>query len=218
MRHKTITLAANIITSGRQDPAWWPVLPGKDKTMEKKSFLSEAVKSFRTTGAIASSSQHLIRKMLAPINFEEATLIVELGTGDGCVTRAILERMRADARLVAFEINPIFWKKTHEIMDSRLSLHLESATAMGQYIEPGTVDAIVSSLPIAILPKSVKTDILENARAVLRQGGIYIQFQYSFADMKFIRSFFPQISLQLEVRNFPPAIVYFGRKVYNKSQ
>ena len=218
MRRKTLTLAANIITSGRQDHVCQPVLPGKDKTMEKKSFLSEAVKSFRTTGAVASSSQHLIRKMLAPIDFEEATLLVELGTGDGCVTRALLQRMRTDARLIAFEINPIFWKKTQEITDSRLSLHLESATAMSQYIEPGSVDAIVSSLPIAILPKSVKTDILENARAVLRPGGIYIQFQYSFADLKFIRSYFPQTSLQLEVRNFPPAIVYFGRKVYNKSQ
>ena len=218
MRHKTITLAANIITTRRQVQICPQGFTGKDKTMEKKSFLSEAVKSFRTTGAVASSSQHLIRKMLAPIDFSEASLIVELGTGDGCVTRSILQRMRPDASLVAFEINPIFWKKTHEIMDPRLSLHLESATSMGKYIEPGSVDAIVSSLPIAILPKSVKTDILENVRAVLRQGGIYIQFQYSFADLKFIRSFFPQTSLQLEVRNFPPAIIYIGRKAYNKSQ
>lgn len=186
--------------------------------MEKKSFLSEAVKSFRTTGAVASSSQHLIRKMLAPIDFDRASLIIELGTGDGCVTRSLLQRMRADAKLVAFEINPIFWKKTHEIMDSRLNLHLESATALSEYTAPGSVDAIVSSLPIAILPKSVKTEILENAHIVLQQGGIFIQFQYSFADLKFIRSIFPRTTLQLEMRNFPPAIIYFGRKAHHKSQ
>ncbi len=180
--------------------------------MESKKFLFEAVKTFRTTGAVASSSRHLIRKMLAPIAFDKAKLIAELGTGDGCVTAALLERMSPDARLVAFEINEAFWKKTRQIEDARLDLRLESAENLPLLFAEGTVDAVVSSLPLAIFPPALKRRILEGAHQALRPGGVYVQFQYSPNDLKLIKSIFAHVHTKLEVRNLPPAFVYAARK------
>lgn len=180
--------------------------------MENRKFLLEAVKSLRTTGAVASSSKHLIRKMLAPVHFDQVSLAVELGTGDGCVTSSILEHLSPQASLVAFEINESFWHKTNQIQDSRLRLLLESAENLPIHFSENSVDAVISSLPLAIFPPALKRNILENVYQVLKPDGLYIQFQYSLNDRKLIRSIFKKVHIKLEVRNIPPAFVYVGKK------
>ena len=85
-----------------------------------------AFKKLKTRGAVAPSSPQLIKKMLAELDFSEAKLIVEFGIGDGCFTEQILEKMRPDARLICFEIDP----KCCEIVrnrfkDDRLVLLME---------------------------------------------------------------------------------------------
>lgn len=56
-------------------------------------------------GSAVPSSQFLTEKILAPIDFKNARVIVEYGAGVGNISIEILRRMRSDAKLLVFELN-----------------------------------------------------------------------------------------------------------------
>lgn len=180
--------------------------------MSNLTFISNAFKSMKTTGAFFKSSKYLINKMLEPIDFSKVKVVVELGTGMGSITREILKRMPEDAVLYAFEINQHFIDETSKIKDSRLKLLPHSAELIDQYVTPGTADVVFSGLPLAIIPLKIKTTILEQSRKVLKPDGYYIQFQYSLMDRRFVKSIFHKTGLKFTLLNMPPAFVYVGRK------
>src|SRR5687767_10748196 len=62
----------------------------------------------RMLGSIVPSSRFLIRKLLRPIDWSRARVIVEYGPGVGTITREALRRMRPDATLIAIETNDEF--------------------------------------------------------------------------------------------------------------
>ena len=54
---------------------------------KQSNFLGEFIKERKTVGAIAPSSKFLMKKMIAPIDFQKADVIVELGPGNGVFTK-----------------------------------------------------------------------------------------------------------------------------------
>jgi phospholipid N-methyltransferase len=51
-------------------------------------------------GSIIPSSRFTIRKMLAPVNWDECKLYVEYGPGVGTFCRPVLDRLRRDGTLI----------------------------------------------------------------------------------------------------------------------
>ncbi|MEM9259484.1 MAG: ribosomal RNA adenine dimethylase, partial [Bacteroidota bacterium] len=102
------------------------------------SFFKEAVRNFRSTGAIASSSPALVKRLVAPLPSNRPVTIVELGPGDGCVTRAILTKLHPDSTLTAFEINPAFVEKLTVLEDKRLEVLAVGAERLTDYFAPGS--------------------------------------------------------------------------------
>ena len=84
------------------------------------SFLKEAIKDWRSTGSIVRSSPELIKKMLQPILFDKVELIVELGAGQGCITKALADSLVKNTHLLAFELND------HFLEEHIRSLHFEN--------------------------------------------------------------------------------------------
>src|SRR5690606_33833761 len=78
------------------------------RNMNKGSLFKELFINIKTTGAITFSSKSLVNKMLAFAAFSGAKTIVELGGGDGSITRGIVERMDRDAVLLVFETSTYF--------------------------------------------------------------------------------------------------------------
>ena len=66
------------------------------------------IRNFKTTGTITPSSKKLVERLLAPIDFSETLLIAELGPGNGCITKALLERMNKESILLCLEVNQDF--------------------------------------------------------------------------------------------------------------
>jgi len=121
------------------------------KVRECLSFFKQYLKNPRQVGAVFPSSRFLVRKMLEPIDFERARIIVELGSGEGKFTRAILKRMRPDSRLYVIEINPKFIEKLRLIDDRRLILIPDNAEKLGAILKGqqiGAADCFVSGLPL----------------------------------------------------------------------
>lgn len=176
--------------------------------MKNWYFFREAMKSFRTTGSITSSSKALVKKLVEPLPAHRPLVIVELGPGDGCVTRAILEKVHPGSSVTAFEINAVFVEKLGSIEDRRLQVLAVGAERLTDFVKPGTVDYVVSSLPLSMIPKEVKEAILKQSQLVLRPEGRFLQFQYALQDYGLLKDYFNRVSVSFTMANLPPAFIY----------
>ncbi len=179
---------------------------------KKSNFFTEFLKERRTVGAISPSSRFLMKKMVEPIDFDQADVLVELGPGNGVFTKGILERMKPDAKLFCFELSRNFYEHIKStIQDDRLILINDSAEKLEEYLQREgihKVDYIVSSLPLAVIPKEVTQKVLDICVKTLDESGKYIQFQYSLNAKKLLQSKFSDVKHKFTPVNFPPAFVY----------
>ncbi|MHA7848171.1 class I SAM-dependent methyltransferase [Serratia sp. D1N4] len=167
------------------------------------SYLQQFMASPRTVGSLAPSSPWLCQAMLNQIDWSQALSIAELGAANGVLTKRILRHMRADAQLESYEIKPSFVRRLRLIDDDRLRVMACSAENLGR-----NYDVIFSCLPLLSLPIKVSVRILQQAQQDLRaSNGTLVLFQYSHLSEKLLSRYF-HWKKQLEVRNFPPALVY----------
>ena len=99
--------------------------------MARIDFLRAAMKDITQTGSVWESSRFLIRKLLDPVDWTTATNIIELGTGNGVITEAILNRMRPDAHMTAYEINTDFLELTRMRIGADIRCTLSDDSADG---------------------------------------------------------------------------------------
>ncbi len=176
--------------------------------MNNWTFFREALKNFRATGAIAKASPALVKRLVEPVTGHQPLNIVELGPGEGCVTRALLQRLHPASRLTVFEINEAFVERLRTMEDPRLGVHAHGAERLTEIIQPGTVDFVVSSLPLSMIPQEVKEEILRQSQAVLRPGGKFLQYQYALQDYSLLKGYFNRVNVSFTLANMPPAFVY----------
>jgi phospholipid N-methyltransferase len=166
-------------------------------------------------GALTPSSTAVARAMADQADLPAARTVVELGSGTGVVTRELLRRLPAGARLIAFETEPSFVAYLRAALpDHRLLLVPDSAERMADRLgelAATPVDYIFSEIPLASMPGS-RASILAAARALLRDGGKLVVLQYSpFVLRPLLRELFPRARTAAFVpRNLPPAFVLCG--------
>lgn len=183
---------------------------------EKVAFFKEAVKNFKTSGTLIPSSRFLVKRILKNIDFSNSELIVEFGPGNGIITKEILKRLKPSATLVCFEINEVFYNKLSAITNNQLIVLNISAEEIQLEIEKlgfYQVDAIISSLPLTMLPKETSIQIIKNAYQGLKTNGFFVQYQYSTLFLKQFKSIFDEkVTLDFEPLNLPPAFLYTCKK------
>lgn len=182
---------------------------------KKTNFFGEFLKKENKVGSVAPSSRFLVKKMTDPIDFKMARVIVEFGPGTGVITDEILKRMSDDCKLYAFEINKEFAENLSQIKDKRFKLIVDSAEKVEEYLSKDGIsnaDYVVSSLPLAIIPREIEYNILRAASRALRKGGSFIQFQYSLASRKKLKEIFHSIKTNFTPINIPPAFVFTCEK------
>ncbi|AVF35625.1 class I SAM-dependent methyltransferase [Rahnella sikkimica] len=166
-------------------------------------YLQNFITSPRTMGTLMPSSPWLCHAMLSQIDWATTLDIAELGAADGVLTRRILSRMRADAKLEAFEIQPAFVRKLNQLEDRRLQVMAHSAEHMRT-----DYDAVFSCLPLLSMPVRTSMKILQKTQQQLKsKDGVLVLFQYSQMSEKLLSRYFTWKKIRV-VRNFPPAIVY----------
>lgn len=169
------------------------------------------IKSFKTSGTITPSSPRLIQRLLSPINFGSARCIVELGPGNGCVTKAILEKLHPDCLLICFELNSAFIEQLELIADPRLRIVNACASSIRQELDKHgieAVDHVVSSLPLALIDADMVDTILCSVGNNLKPGGYFQQYQYTLKNYSDMKPRFSDVKLRFTLRNVPPAFVY----------
>ena len=178
-------------------------------TAERRAFLRSFLAHPRQVGAVLPTSRRAVRQMLDLARLEDARLVVELGAGTGVYTRELLRRLRPDARLVVFEIDPnLSAALSHEIDDSRLLLVTASAEEVEEHVDGGRVDVLVSALPFTSLPAAVRRRVLDASQAILAPGGVMLVLQYSPLIKNELERRFESVERRLSPLNLPPAFLF----------
>ncbi len=178
--------------------------------MNRLGFFKESIKNLRTIGTITRSSKYLCKGMIRHVDFKKARVLVELGAGDGVITKYILKNMHKDCILLTFEVNEKFCNRLRLIKDKRLVVIEDSAEKIGEYLKKhgaSEIDYIVSAIPFVTLPDELGTSIISNCQQYLRKGGLFIQVHYSLLAKKMYQKIFGNVDISFVPLNIPPAFV-----------
>ena len=180
----------------------------------KWQFLRGFIKNPVMVGSVIPSSKVLIDRMLGPVQWDQVKLFVEYGPGVGTFTRPILDRLPADAKLIAIDTNADFIKFLgKDIDDPRLILAHGSATEVEQIVRDNGfdhADYVLSGLPFSTLPPGVGDMIGAATSRVIRTGGAFLVYQFSPKVRDFIAPFFERIDRGFEWINVPPATLFWA--------
>lgn len=175
------------------------------------TFLKAAFTNIQQTGSVVESSRHLSKRMTSVIDFKKTVHIVELGAGTGSITKHILSKMNSNSKLTSFEINTTLFNRLEALEDTRLTKVNDDVLSISDYIPDQSVDYIISSLPLANIPKKQKMSLFKSCKRILNSNGYYIQFQYSLYDIGFLKRQFLSVNCGFTLLNFPPAFVYYAK-------
>ena len=143
-------------------------------------FFKSLVTAPRLTGAVAPSGRALARAMAAAIDPAPHGLVIELGPGTGPVTRALIERVVAPARLVLVEYDPAFCSILRQRFAPAKVVQGDAydlPRALAEFVgEP--IAAVVSSLPLLNQPHHRREKLIGDAFGLMGPAGVFVQFTY----------------------------------------
>jgi len=172
------------------------------------------MKHFVMIGSVSRSSVFLYQKMVSKIDFRHDLNIVEFGPWDGVFTDKIIAEMSPASRLTIYELDEDFGNMLQKkyVNDTRVKVYIENAAHARKHFESESLDCIISSLPLAFIPKSCVGDILDTSRHLLKPQWKFVQYQYFLQNKKQIHSYFPKTDYSFTLFNIPPAFVYICHK------
>lgn len=177
-------------------------------------FFRQFLKHPAMVGSIMPSSNRLIRRMLAPVDWANTKLFVEYGPGVGTFSRAILDSLGPDGIYLAIDTNADFCRYLRQtIRDDRLRVVHGSAADVEQIIaEHGFshADYVLSGLPFSTLPDGVGDAIADATWRAITPGGAFLIYQFSPKIHDLIEPRFARIDHAMEWWNVPPANLYWA--------
>lgn len=186
--------------------------------MSLPTFFAAAVRRPGVVGAVAPSSRALAGAMVRLADLQPGHLVVELGSGTGPMTRALVAVDRAFPRF-AVEALPALAAATRraapavEVVEGR-------AQDLPQLLAErslGPADRIVSSLPFAAWPADLQEEVLAAITAALAPRGRMVTFTYAVSPLlpagrrvrHLLEHSFARVAASPIVwANLPPAFVY----------
>lgn len=182
--------------------------------MKTFEFLKIALKNYKRVGALATSSRFTIQRVLREL--KGSRFVIEYGGGTGVMTRAILNFLPPDGKLIVIEINKEFLKELRSIRDDRLTIIEGNAVGLSECIGSlgiSTIDAVVSSIPLSLMSATDREAIIKNTRNALQPGGIFIIYhQYSLWTVPMLKKWFRRVKIEFEPLNFFPCFIIRGEK------
>lgn len=155
---------------------------------------------------VCPSGMPLARSMAAFAPRKGDGLVVELGAGTGTVTRQLLDAGIAPRRLVVVEQSPVMVSLLRERFPQLAILEADARWLADCLPRDRQVDCIVSSLPLLSLNERVRNQIISAMFEVLHEGGLLIQYTYSWRKANaFLKDGFRCIGSSQVWHNVPPS-------------
>ena len=177
------------------------------------AFVRAWIRSPRSVGMVCPSGMHLARSMAAFAPRKGDGLVVELGAGTGTVTRQLLDAGIAPRRLILVEQSPVMARLLRERFPQLTVLEADARWLEDCLPRGRQVDCIVSSLPLLSLSEDVRGQIIRAMFEVLHEGGLLIQYTYSWRKANaFLKDGFRCVGSRQVWHNVPPARVFRFRR------
>lgn len=133
-------------------------------------------------GYLVPSSPFLTRQTTSRLDFSRPRVVVELGPGEGCHTRAIVKRMGPDSRLVLLEVDPEFvahlrrqFRKDRRVTILQTdALHIREA--LGD-LGHSRCDYILSGIPFSVIEKATRMRMLSRIAGAMDADSRFIAYQ-----------------------------------------
>jgi len=183
--------------------------------MSRLSFFWEVIKNFRKVGTITQSGKVLSNKVASFIESDRRVTIVEIGAGDGAITKAILNRISSDSKLYSIELNENLFKKLVEIKDDRFTPINGNAENLEEILSKygiSEIDHLVSALPFIVFPEKIAEKILVKSKKFIKKDGYYLQIHYAKTITSLYESVFGNLKSYFVLNNVPPAYVFVCQK------
>jgi phospholipid N-methyltransferase len=179
------------------------------------TFFHEFLKHPLQIGSVIPSSRFLERRLLEISGIASARTIVELGSGTGGTTRAILGAMPWHAKLLSIEINSHLYASVSRISDDRLIAHLGNACELKKILslyDMGRPDVVISGIPFSTMSLSTGSQVIEAVSSLLAPNGRFVAYQVSKRVASLCRPFLGTGQMEVELLNIPPVRIYQWEK------
>ncbi|MFP5112537.1 class I SAM-dependent methyltransferase [Bacillaceae bacterium C204] len=176
-------------------------------------FFQKFIQNPKQIGSLWPSSRFLATKMVQPISWNEVSVIAELGSGTGVITREIKSRVSKKAKVFMFEKEKSMRDNLQQEFPEFLCCH-NAVHLINEINQHGVqqLDCVISGLPFFNFPAEIRDSLLNQVVNSLKPGGHFIAFQYSLQMKKHLSKRFEIERINLVPLNFPPAFVYVCRR------
>jgi phospholipid N-methyltransferase len=165
--------------------------------------------------SVVPSSRFLTRRLAGFVTSRKPRVVVELGPGIGGTTRALLDALPEQSRLLAIEINPDFIERLRSETDPRLIVHSGCAEKICETLDQyglARPDIVISGIPFSTMPTELGRSILGAVWSCLNPGGSFIAYQVSDRVAKLGRDLLGQPETDMTFLNVPPMRLYQWHK------
>jgi len=186
--------------------------PGASRFADGLAFLREFLSRPLAVASVVPSSVFLEQRVVRAAAAADARVVVELGPGTGGTTRALLQALPAQARLLAIESNPHFCARLRRrIADPRLVVQEGSAVDLKAHLARWgvlTADAVISGIPFSTLPIDAAQGVAASIEASLAPGGRFVAYQLRAHVAACAAPHLGAPQVEWEWRNLPPMRVF----------
>ena len=168
-------------------------------------FLSQVLRNYQSTGAIAPSTPFLAHSMVKSIFDSKSKRILEVGCGTGAFTKAILKKLSTGDELHIVEVNDIFCKdienrilKPFRQNNPDIPVYIHNELLENAPIE-GCFDSIICGLPFNNFPLLLVENLFSTMLNHLKEGGELAYFEY--LGVRSIKTTFGTSKLRKETAN-----------------
>ena len=177
-------------------------------------FIATATRYPLKMGAIWPSSPELAKAMADQVDSQIKGPIIELGSGTGRITKALIERGIDESRLILIESHPDF---CHDLSMRypTAQCFCDDAFTLQKIAERNDfpkVAAMISGLPLRMKNKTQRQNLVRAALQLLMPGAPFIQFSYGFdppVDGQGLNT--EPIAVKTIWKNIPPARIWIYR-------
>ena len=183
--------------------------------LDELAFIRSWLDKPLSIGAITPSGKALTREMARNVDPEVPGPVIELGSGTGVVTEALVAKGIDPARLVLVEFNPSFCRLLRKRYPTATVIQGDAYRIqhlLGGFLrEPAA--AVVSGLPLQTKPFKRRLKLMDEAFSLMAPGAPFVQFTYAVVTPIPMRP--ADVSAEaskLIWLNVPPARVWVYRK------
>lgn len=178
---------------------------------QKKKTAIQFVKNFFETGAFKETSREVELEICSRLPEDKDVVIVEFGMGHGNITREILNRISANSKLYAFEINQEFCDHVGEtIKDDRLVIINDGAENLKKHVTE-KLDGVIASIPFTFLSDKKGMGIIQDSYDSLKKESWFSQVLLTKFNFKKFESIFDHCEI-MKLPNFPSEYIYHCKK------